>query len=66
MLGYFDKRLFFKYFLMILCGLMVGFTIAMFFGYELMTFDIPGSIFTAALLSNLILLLTQGQEQEQK
>jgi hypothetical protein len=60
---YFDKKIFFKYFLMLLCGLMVGFTIAMFFGYELMPFDIPGSILTAALLANLILLLTKGQEQ---
>ncbi len=50
--------------MMILCGLMVGFTLAMFFGYELMPFDIPGSIFTSALLANLILLLTQGQEQQ--
>lgn len=59
---YFDRNLFFKYFLMILCGLMVGFTIAMFFGYELMTFDIPGSILTAALLANLILLMTNGEK----
>ena len=43
---------------------MVGFTAAMFFGYELMPFDIPGSILTAGLLANLILLLTRGQEQE--
>jgi len=43
---------------------MVGFTAAMVFGYELMPFDIPGSIFTAALLANLVLLLTRGQEQE--
>ena len=61
---YFDKKLFFKYFCMILCGLMVGFTAAMVFGYELMPFDIPGSILTSALLSNLVLLLTKGQEQE--
>ena len=60
---YFDKKLFIKYFCMILCGLMVGFTIAMFFGYELMPFDIPGSILTSLLLSNLILLLTRGQGQ---
>jgi len=63
---YFDKKIFFKYFLLILCGLMIGFTLAMFFGYELMPFDIPGSILTAALLSNLILLLTNSQEQNQK
>ncbi|MFK7978385.1 MAG: hypothetical protein AB8G86_00260 [Saprospiraceae bacterium] len=49
---------------MILCGLMVGFTLAMAFGYELMPFDIPGSILTSALLANLVLLLTRGQEQE--
>jgi len=61
---YFDKKLFFKYFCMILCGLMVGFTLAMAFGYELMPFDIPGSILTSALLANLVLLLTRGQEQE--
>ncbi len=61
---YFDKKLFFKYFSMILCGLMVGFTVAMAFGYELMPFDIPGSILTSALLANLVLLLTRGQEQE--
>ena len=60
---YFDKKLFFKYFCMIICGLMVGFTIAMFFDYELMPFDIPGSILTSVLLANLILLLTRGQEQ---
>lgn len=59
---YFDKKLFFKYFCMILCGLMVGFTIAMAFGYELMPFDIPGSVLTSALLANLVLLLTRGQE----
>ena len=43
---------------------MVGFTLAIAFGYELMPFDIPGSILTAALLANLVLLLTRGQEQE--
>jgi len=50
---------------MIICGLMVGFTIAVFFGYEMMPFDIPGSILTSLLLANLILLLTRGQEENQ-
>jgi len=48
----FDKKAFVRYFWMILLGLAVVFLISIIgFGYELMTFDIPGSILTAGLLA---------------
>ncbi len=63
---FFDKKIFFKYFILILALLAIGFNIAMiFFGYELMQFDIPGSILTSALLANLLMLLGQDQESRQ-
>jgi len=34
-----------------------------FFGYELMQFDIPGSIITAALLANLLMLLGNAPKE---
>jgi len=41
---FFDKKVFFKYFVLILSILAIIFNVAMiFFGYELMQFDIPGS-----------------------
>jgi len=59
---FFDKKVFFKYFVLILSILAIIFNVAMiFFGYELMQFDIPGSIITAALLANLFMLLGQDQ-----
>lgn len=59
---FFDKKVFFKYFVIILSTLVIVFNIAMiFFGYELMQFDIPGSIITAALLANLFMLLGKDQ-----
>lgn len=59
----FDKKIFFKYFTMIILGLATGFTIANIgFGYEMMPFDIPGSILTSALLANLLMMV--GNEQE--
>jgi len=45
--------------------LAIIFTVAMvLFGYTLMTFDIPGSILTAALLSSLYLQLQQETENK--
>jgi len=59
---FFDKKIFFKYFILILSILAIIFNVAMiFFGYELMQFDIPGSIITAALLANLLMLIGQDQ-----
>jgi len=59
---FFDKKIFFKNFILILAILAIVFNIAMiFFEYELMQFDIPGSIITAALLANLFMLLGQDQ-----
>lgn len=63
---FFDKKIFFKYFFLILALLAIVFNIAMiFFGYELMQFDIPGSILTSALLANLLMLLGQDQESRE-
>jgi len=60
---FFDKKIFFRNFFLILAALIFIFQIAMiFFGYELMQFDIPGSILTAALLANLLMLI--GQEKK--
>jgi len=59
---FFDKKIFFKYFILILSILAIIFNISMiFFGYELMQFDIPGSIITAALLANLLMLIGKDQ-----
>lgn len=61
---YFDKKVFFRNFFLILALLAIVFNIAMiFFGYELMQFDIPGSIITAALLANLLMLLGNAPKE---
>ena len=58
MFYYFDKKIFFRNFFLILALLGIIFNVAIiFFDYELMQFDIPGSILTAALLANLWMLL---------
>lgn len=55
----FDKSRTFRYFSFILMLLAIIFIIAIqLFGYELMTFDIPGSILTALLLAHLFQLLS--------
>lgn len=60
---YFDKKIFIKYFVIILSTLTIIFNIAItFFDYELMQFDIPGSIITSALLANLVMLIRQDQQ----
>lgn len=62
---YFDKKIFFRNFFVILALLAIVFNIAMiFFGYELMQFDIPGSILTSALLANLLMLLGVGEQEK--
>lgn len=54
----FKRSAFSKYFIIALSILAAGFIIAMtLFGYELMTFDMPGSVLTAGLLAYLIQLL---------
>jgi len=61
---YFDKKVFFRNFFLILALLAIVFNIAMiFFGYELMQFDIPGSIITSALLANLLMLLGNAPKE---
>lgn len=54
----FNKSAFSKYFIIALSIIGVGFILAMtLFGYELMTFDVPGSVLTAALIAYFIQLL---------
>ena len=62
---FFDKKIFFRNFFLTLAILAIVFNIAMiFFDYELMSFDIPGSIITSALIANLWMLLANAPKEK--
>jgi hypothetical protein len=58
----FDKAIFTKAMLIVGIGLVVIFSVAVYFGYELTNADIPGSLVSLPLLSYLVMLLTSDEK----